>query len=609
MACMRLGSKSDALRREGQTWICPSGLASDVTIEVGDTKFQLHKFPLISRSGLLEKRIGQSKSEEGSNCIVKLEDVPGGSKSIELVAKFCYGMKLEITSLNVVALRCAAEYLEMTEEYGEGNLISQTEAFLSEVFNSWTDSMQALGTCEEVLTQAEKVHVVSRCINSLAIKACSDPNLSGWPISGQSKSSKDKPMWNGISYANKMGPTFNDWWYQDTSSLSFLLYKRFIKAVEARGMKPEKVSGSIMHYANKNIPLMNKQTNFIDENETSSTQSNQTHLESDQKQLLEEIVNILPTQKGVTPTKFLLKLLKTAMSLHTSPSCVENLEKRVGLQLDQASLVDLLIPNTSESIETLYDLDCVQRIVDHFVQMQLNVSETSSPVIIEDIGQSISASQPISSMTLVAELVDSYLAEVAPDVNVKPPKFQSLAAIIPDYARTRYDGFYHAIDIYLKAHPWLTESEREQICRLMNCQKLSLEASTHAAQNERLPLRVIVQVLFFEQLRLRTQISGWLFAPNSLDNSINRNQDEISENGQLVVVGGDVKERVSELEKECLTMRKEIEKLAKTKKRWSIFSKMFPRPKPRVNKLTESKPTPPKTRKQTVSSETQDNNA
>lgn len=35
----------------------------------------------------------------------------------------------------------------------------------------------------------------------------------------------------------------------------------------------------------------------------------------------------------------------------------------------------------------------------------------------------------------------------------------------------------------------------------MNVRKLTSEASTHAAQNERLPLRVVVQVLYFEQLR------------------------------------------------------------------------------------------------------------
>jgi hypothetical protein len=69
----------------------------------------------------------------------------------------------------------------------------------------------------------------------------------------------------------------------------------------------------------------------------------------------------------------------------------------------------------------------------------------------------------------------------------------------------------------VQAHPWLTDSEREQLCRLMNCQKLSLEACTHAAQNERLPLRVVVQVLFFEQLRLRTTVSGWFFVSDNAD--------------------------------------------------------------------------------------------
>lgn len=35
----------------------------------------------------------------------------------------------------------------------------------------------------------------------------------------------------------------------------------------------------------------------------------------------------------------------------------------------------------------------------------------------------------------------------------------------------------------------------------MDCKKLSHDACMHAVQNERLPLRVVVQVLFFEQIR------------------------------------------------------------------------------------------------------------
>jgi hypothetical protein len=56
----------------------------------------------------------------------------------------------------------------------------------------------------------------------------------------------------------------------------------------------------------------------------------------------------------------------------------------------------------------------------------------------------------------------------------------------------------------VQEHPDISKSERKRICRLMDCRKLSAEACLHAVQNERLPLRVVVQVLFFEQLRATT---------------------------------------------------------------------------------------------------------
>ncbi|KAK1352166.1 hypothetical protein POM88_023617 [Heracleum sosnowskyi] len=50
-------------------------------------------------------------------------------------------------------------------------------------------------------------------------------------------------------------------------------------------------------------------------------------------------------------------------------------------------------------------------------------------------------------------------------------------------------------------HPEISKSERKKTCKLMNCKKLSADACAHAVQNKRLPLRVVVQVLFFEQAR------------------------------------------------------------------------------------------------------------
>lgn len=53
---------------------------------------------------------------------------------------------------------------------------------------------------------------------------------------------------------------------------------------------------------------------------------------------------------------------------------------------------------------------------------------------------------------MVAKLIDGYLAEVAPDINLKLPKFQALAAAVPEYARPLDDGLYRALDIYLKVY-------------------------------------------------------------------------------------------------------------------------------------------------------------
>lgn len=59
----------------------------------------------------------------------------------------------------------------------------------------------------------------------------------------------------------------------------------------------------------------------------------------------------------------------------------------------------------------------------------------------------------------------------------------------------------------MQAHPSLSDAERKQICEMMDCQKLSREACAHAAQNERLPVQIVVQVLHNEQQRLRNASS------------------------------------------------------------------------------------------------------
>ncbi|KAF8663903.1 hypothetical protein HU200_055242 [Digitaria exilis] len=537
--------------------------------------FYLHK------SGVLQRMISEyqpaSDGGGGGMCTLQLDDIPGGAKAFELAAKFCYDVKIELNALNVVCLRCAAEYLRMTDDYAEGNLITQAESFLADVLSNWKDSIKALETCEGVLPTAEDLHLVSRCITALASKACASDAAAPLLLVRNASVVIDKDaLWNGIRSGDTASSTTAsgmDWWYDDVSFLSLPMFKRLIQAMEAKGMRAESIAGAIMFYAGRFLPGLKRNTSF------SNALSVSAPSEGDQRYFLEEIVALLPTKKGVASTKFLLGMLRTAMLLHASPLCRENLERRIGVQLEDASLDDLLVPNLGYHVETLYDVDCVQRILDYFMSSTDGIG-TGVP-----LPQGGTPTTTLSPITMVAKLMDGYLAEVAPDTNLKLPKFQALAAVVPDYARPVDDGIYRAIDIYLKSHPWLSESEREQLCRLMNCQKLSLEACTHAAQNERLPLRVVVQVLFFEQLRLRTSITGWFFVSNnaaggdgarlhpaSAQAEVDTDaEDDVPEGGKETIT--DVKARVSELEKECKSMKQEIRRLGKPRRSWSLLTR------------------------------------
>ncbi len=70
-------------------------------------------------------------------------------------------MKVELNATNVVALRCVAKYLEMTNEFGDGNLIAKTKAFLQQVvFQSWPNSVRALESYSSSMPQVEELGII-----------------------------------------------------------------------------------------------------------------------------------------------------------------------------------------------------------------------------------------------------------------------------------------------------------------------------------------------------------------------------------------------------------------------------------------------------------------
>lgn len=463
-----------------------SDVAGDITIIVDGESFLLHKFPLVSRSGKIRKMVADAKDSNISK--LELLNLPGGPHTFDLAAKFCYGTNFEITPANVAHLRCTAEYLEMTEDYREENLISRTETYLNEVvILSLEKSVEVLSTCETLLPIAEEVGIPNRCVDAIAMNACKEQLTSGL----------SRLNCDGGSAELKSGSL--DWWVEDLSVLRIDFYQRVISSMERIGIRPNSIVASLMHYAQASLKGIGK-CQILN---PARMKPNSGIVEKEQRTIVETLVSLMPTEKSLSiPLHFLFGMLRMAIMMNASTACKLELERRIGFRLEMVLLDDLLIPSLRTG-DSLFDVDTVHRIVVHFLQ---RIEEEDN----EDYGyESESLGSPNHGSVLkVGRLIDSYLAEIAPDPYLNIQKFIAMIEILPDYARVIDDGLYRAVDIYMKAHPMLTEHESKKLCKFIDCQKLSQEACNHAAQNDRLPVQMAVRVLYCEQLRLKNAVSG-----------------------------------------------------------------------------------------------------
>ncbi|KAH0900348.1 hypothetical protein HID58_049916 [Brassica napus] len=398
---------SSAMKRTSE-WISSQEVSSDVTVHVGEASFSLHKFPLLSKCGLFKKLVSESTNDSDAT-VIKIPDIPGGSEAFELTTKFCYGINFDMSTENIAMLRCASEYLEMTEEHSVENLVSRSEAYLNEVaLKSLSSAITVLHKSEELLPIAERVKLVSRCIDAIAYMTCQESQFCS-PTSNNSNS----------EVVSKQPVV--DWWAEDLTVLRIDSFQRVLIAMMARGFKQYGLGPVLMLYAQKSLrglEIFGKGTKKIEPKQ-----------EHEKRVILETIVSLLPRERNAMSVSFLSMLLRAAIYLETTVACRLDLEKRMGLQLPQAVLDDLLIPSYSFTGEhSLFDTDTVQRILMNYLEFE--------------------------------------------------------------------------------AHPNMSDVERKKVCSLMDCQKLSREACAHAAQNDRLPVQTIVQVLYYEQQRLRGEVTN-----------------------------------------------------------------------------------------------------
>lgn len=378
------------------------------------------------------------KANEEKVVEICMDDFPGGANSFEVSAKFCYGMTVTLNAYNVVAARCAAEYLEMTEDVDRSNLIYKIEVFLnSSIFRSWKDTIIVLQTTKPLLSWSEDLEIVGRCIDSIASKTSVDPANISWSYTYNRKLAEpDKIIEEGINFREKMEKVPRDWWVEDICELDIDLYKRVMIAVKSKGRMDGAVIGEALKtYALRWLP-----------DSVDALVSDDHALRN--KSLVETIICLLPSDKGVgCSCSFLLKLLKVSTLVGAEESLREVLVNRIGLKLHEAHVVDLLIPARSPQI-TIYDVELVQSIVNRFVMHEK--SNWNLDVVQKNEKGTDKLILGHGSLLSVGRLIDEYLAEIAHDPNLNLCSFIDLSQSIPELARPIHDGLYKAIDIYLK---------------------------------------------------------------------------------------------------------------------------------------------------------------
>ncbi|KAF8115782.1 hypothetical protein N665_0025s0231 [Sinapis alba] len=569
----RVIALNSSFEKKDRSWYVKSQIPNDLSIQVDDITFQAHKFPLITKCGYISNT-ELHPSPSGNGYHLKLENFPGGAETFETILKFCYGLQIDLNPLNVATLRCASEYLYMTEEFQEGNLISKTDGFITfVVLASWRDTLTVLRSCASLSPWADNLQIVRRCCDLLAWKACNDDNHD----IPEDADNNERSLYNGIA------------------NLQLDHFMRVVTTINARKAKPEIIGRLIMKYAENWLPLIDEDLEGIrgygsGDNELQfSVERGRTEKSSlgcqEQKRIIESLVSVLPTQPGaVVPCQFLLRLLKTAIVYSASPALISDLENRVGMALEDANVYDLLILNFKSEDQqkgarspeeyTIYNVDVVHRIFEYFLIHEQQHQQQH---------QQVQGGKPS-----ITKLLDNYLSQIAKDPYLSITKFQVLAEMLPESSWKCHDGLYRAIDMFLKSHPLLSEHDRRRLCKTMNCEKLSRDACLHAAQNDRLPLRTIVQVLFSEQVKMRMMMmQDKQAAETNEENPEGREDKGTSRESEVRTLKEElenVKRKMAELQDDYNELQQENEKLKSSKQkstqnwgilRWQKMKKSF----------------------------------
>lgn len=127
------------------------------------------------------------------------------------------------------------------------------------------------------------------------------------------------------------------------------------------------------------------------------------------------------------------------------------------------------------------------------------------------------------------------------------------------------------VHVHFQAHPGVSKQDRKVLCRIIDSRKLSPEASFHAAHNERLPVRAVIQVLLSEQTKLTRQLdwSGSFSGTRSPKPGVLEHPSRCPSKREISSQQTEIRrlrEEVRRLQGQCSAMQGQIERLLEKKK-------------------------------------------
>ncbi|KAL7142391.1 hypothetical protein ABFS83_08G120100 [Erythranthe nasuta] len=453
------------------SWSQETGSPVCIRVRIADRTFNLHKYPLIRKSGYLKEKLKESNEVELP------PDFPGGPETFETIALFIYGSSTLVDPFNVSSLRCAAQFLDMTEEHMPGNLCDRFDVYLNQVvLQSWNDTLIVLQSCQTLLPWSEDVLIVSRCIETLAFMACMeilDPERRRDHPVITLESLSCMPNWSDQTVIKEI--ISRDLWIKDLIALPFSFFKRVIGSLRRQGMKERYVSPIILLYAHKCLISINNQSH---EDIFDNSLRNLTSVK------LQGVIDLLPVTIKVIPIGFYFSLLSASVDLCLKNECVGKLQNQIVSVLHLARVQDFLVSNDEDGTK----LSIMETIFSTYLSCNNNnnLDSDSTPTI--------------GNNSVVAQLWDEYLNQIAINSDLSCKRFIDLIETVPISIRQTHDHLYRALNTFFQSHPNLSQEEKGMVCKYLDCQKLSQQVCIEAVQNKMMPLRLIVQALFVQQL-------------------------------------------------------------------------------------------------------------